>query len=32
MLWHRRSSLPVVNAQGLQVGVLQLDALMSRPQ
>ncbi|WP_372868474.1 ABC transporter ATP-binding protein [Pseudomonas sp.] len=32
MLWHRRSSLPVVDAQGLQVGVLQLDALMSRPQ
>jgi osmoprotectant transport system ATP-binding protein len=32
MLWHRCSSLPVVDAQGLQVGVLQLDALMSRPQ
>lgn len=32
MLWHRCSSLPVVDAQGLQVGVLQLDALLSRPQ
>lgn len=32
MLWHRCSSLPVVDEQGLQVGVLQLDALMSRPQ
>lgn len=32
MLWHRCSSLPVVDAQGVQVGVLQLDALLSRPQ
>jgi osmoprotectant transport system ATP-binding protein len=32
MLWHRCSSLPVVDEQGLQVGVLQLDALMSRPR
>jgi osmoprotectant transport system ATP-binding protein len=32
MLWQRCSSLPVVDEQGLQVGVLQLDALMSRPQ
>ncbi|MDA7085338.1 ABC transporter ATP-binding protein [Pseudomonas sp. SA3-5] len=32
MLWHRCSSLPVVDDQGRQVGVLQLDALMSRPQ
>lgn len=32
MLWHRCSSLPVVDEQGLQIGVLQLDALMSRPQ
>ena len=32
MLWHRCSSLPVVDEQGLQVGVLQLDALMSRRQ
>jgi osmoprotectant transport system ATP-binding protein len=32
MLWHRCSSLPVVDAQGLQVGVLQLDALMNRAQ
>ncbi|MFZ3202448.1 MAG: ABC transporter ATP-binding protein [Pseudomonas sp.] len=32
MLWHRCSSLPVVDEQGRQVGVLQLDALMSRPQ
>ncbi|MDX1369419.1 ABC transporter ATP-binding protein [Pseudomonas sp.] len=32
MLWHRCSSLPVVDEQGRQVGVLRLDALMSRPQ
>jgi osmoprotectant transport system ATP-binding protein len=32
MLWHRCSSLPVVDEQGLQVGVLQLDTLMSRPR
>ncbi|WP_324731602.1 ABC transporter ATP-binding protein [Pseudomonas paeninsulae] len=32
MLWHRCSSLPVVDTQGLQVGVLQLDALMNRAQ
>ncbi|MDX1724225.1 MAG: ABC transporter ATP-binding protein [Pseudomonas sp.] len=32
MLWHRCSSLPVIDEQGRQVGVLQLDALMSRPQ
>ncbi|WP_172144272.1 MULTISPECIES: ABC transporter ATP-binding protein [Pseudomonas] len=32
MLWHRCSSLPVVDEQGRQIGVLQLDALMSRPQ
>jgi osmoprotectant transport system ATP-binding protein len=32
MLWQRCSSLPVVDEQGLQIGVLQLDALLSRPQ
>lgn len=32
MLWHRCSSLPVVDEQGLQVGVLQLDALLESPQ
>jgi osmoprotectant transport system ATP-binding protein len=32
MLWQRCSSLPVVDEQGLQIGVLQLDALMSRPR
>ncbi|MDP3977516.1 MAG: ABC transporter ATP-binding protein [Pseudomonas sp.] len=32
MLWHRCSSLPVVDEQGQQIGVLQLDALMSRPE
>jgi len=32
MLWHRCSSLPVVDEQGLQVGVLRLDALLERPQ
>jgi osmoprotectant transport system ATP-binding protein len=32
MLWQRCSSLPVVDEQGLQVGVLQLDALMSQPR
>jgi osmoprotectant transport system ATP-binding protein len=32
MLWQRCRSLPVVDEQGLQIGVLQLDALLSRPQ
>lgn len=32
MLWQRCSSLPVVDEQGLQVGVLRLDALMSQPR
>ena len=32
MLWHRCSSLPVIDEQGRQVGVLRLDALMGRPQ
>jgi osmoprotectant transport system ATP-binding protein len=32
MLWHHCSSLPVVDEQGLQVGVLRLDALLSRRQ
>jgi osmoprotectant transport system ATP-binding protein len=32
MLWQRCRSLPVVDEQGLQIGVLQLDALLSRPR
>ncbi|SFP96938.1 ABC transporter ATP-binding protein [Pseudomonas borbori] len=32
MLWHRCSSLPVVDEQGRQVGVLRLDALLDRPR
>jgi osmoprotectant transport system ATP-binding protein len=32
MLWQRCSSLPVVDEQGRQIGVLQLDALLSRPR
>ncbi|MDM8347491.1 ABC transporter ATP-binding protein [Pseudomonas sp. sp1636] len=32
MLWHRCGSLPVVDEQGRQIGVLQLDTLLSRPR
>ncbi|MDT4890265.1 hypothetical protein FQZ97_1270860 [compost metagenome] len=32
MLWHRCSSLPVVDEQGRQVGVLRLDSLLDRPR
>lgn len=32
MLWQRCSSLPVVDEQGLQVGVLRLDALLENPR
>ena len=32
MLWHRCSSLPVVDEQGRQVGVLRLDALLDWPR